>query len=353
MFEPSEHHRQQALLRLEIVLTFELAQPLFEQRIDVGQIVGTEQALRLRQMGVGQLQEGEHLLMLPGVAELTHQLVFFLTLNRIWLAVGVQGHGQLAIELLQAGFIKQRIDLAGGVIRFIVIECVIGKGIVLVLIDPLEIPVKGDVITFLTCVAIVLVWGLRLSPSIEHVVAQQVRVAHECPQLLPVVGGVAAGLHQHGVHEIALLLDHLLIHECAAVGLQVDGDGFKVQLPAKRVGLEVAKQLVDPVMQGLALPLGKALARREGGEALAELIDEGTLLALERFDLVAETVIDSAPVAGELVHFGLLLLDGVPVTMKQVERGVGAGARRGCRARGFFAAWLDQGHIGRLLGTLV
>ena len=79
---------------------------------------------------------------------------------------------------------------------------------------------------------------------------------------------------------ITLIVELFVIHVQGGIGLDLVIGG-QIHLATKRIGLEIVDEIVDPVVQGLPLPLGKALASRKVGQSLGEGKDELALLTLK------------------------------------------------------------------------
>ncbi|WP_265434000.1 hypothetical protein [Aeromonas salmonicida] len=124
---------------------------------------------------------------------------------------------------------------------------------------------------------------------------------------------------------------------------------LEIHLAAKRIGLKITDQFVEPVVQHLPLPVGKALAGGKVDQELGEEVDEVALLALEGLDLGLKALIDGAMLERLFVQLGLLLLQRLPLAMEQVERRVAGGACRLLAVGRFFAARFAKRHPGRLL----
>lgn len=71
---------------------------------------------------------------------------------------------------------------------------------------------------------------------------------------------MATDLYHHLADELTLPLERLLIQMLGGIGLDLHKEGLEIHLAAKRIGLKITDQFVEPVVQHLPLPVGKALA---------------------------------------------------------------------------------------------
>ena len=144
-----------------------------------------------------------------------------------------------------------------------------------------------------------------LARRIHHVLVQPIGVFEHLAQGIDVIGAVATSLHQHLGKNVTLIVELFVIHVQGGIGLDLVKEGSQIHLATKRIGLDIADEIVDPVVQGLPLPQGKALASRKIDQALGEGKDELALLTLKGFYFAGETLIDIAAVEGLLVDLCL------------------------------------------------
>ena len=236
---------------------------------------------------------------------MAHDAGLFRLHGGVGFPIRVQRQGELAIELLEAGFAEQLFD--AHLFLLLTTGARVGKSILLLsaeggLIGKQLIIVEEGILFLTSGVTPV---GHFLLRRVYQVLVQQSGVFDHIAQGVDVFGAVTTSFHQHMGKFITLIVELFVIHVQGGIGLDLVIEGGQIHLATKRIGLEIVDEIVDPVVQGLPLPLGKALASRKVGQSLGEGKDELALLTLKGFDVAGEALIDIAAVEGLLVDFCL------------------------------------------------